>query len=280
MLAGDERGDAASAFQRLHPRVFLERFVTQGVRPDGRGLQDVRECSVTHGVVPSADGSAQVQQGGTVVVCGVRFMVDGTERAIDQEDAGSISVVVHLSPICSPEYEIGKTSPKAVSLAAFLTRVLDSKVVDLGSLCIEPGVARLNLICDVVCLSDDGNLRDASLSALVEALQQVRLPVFKLLEKSDDTSTAAAVSEVVQVGTTKPNSVPLIHTPISTTFGIFGKDTLLRDPNFEESQVLDGTISVVANEKGDILSVYKISGPELSLSILNTCMEIATENAQ
>lgn len=28
----------AAIFQRLHPRVYLERFLAEGVRPDGRAL--------------------------------------------------------------------------------------------------------------------------------------------------------------------------------------------------------------------------------------------------
>lgn len=39
----------ASIFQRLHPRVYFERFLAEGVRPDGRGFDAWRDVSVNVG---------------------------------------------------------------------------------------------------------------------------------------------------------------------------------------------------------------------------------------
>lgn len=39
----------AAIFQRLHPRVYFERFVTENVRPDGRGFDAWRDVSVNVG---------------------------------------------------------------------------------------------------------------------------------------------------------------------------------------------------------------------------------------
>lgn len=39
----------ASIFQRLHPRVYFERFVSEGVRPDGRDFDAWRDVSVNVG---------------------------------------------------------------------------------------------------------------------------------------------------------------------------------------------------------------------------------------
>jgi exosome complex RNA-binding protein Rrp42 (RNase PH superfamily) len=38
-----------TTFQRLHPRTYLERFLAENIRPDGRNLQDFREVSVNTG---------------------------------------------------------------------------------------------------------------------------------------------------------------------------------------------------------------------------------------
>lgn len=40
----------AAIFQRLHPRVYFERFVAEKVRPDGRDFHEWREVSVNVGV--------------------------------------------------------------------------------------------------------------------------------------------------------------------------------------------------------------------------------------
>lgn len=39
----------ASIFQRLHPRVYFERFVSENVRPDGREFDAWRDVSVNVG---------------------------------------------------------------------------------------------------------------------------------------------------------------------------------------------------------------------------------------
>lgn len=47
-----EQQDAlkAAVFQRLHPRVYLERFIAEDVRPDGRAFDTFRDVSVNVGV--------------------------------------------------------------------------------------------------------------------------------------------------------------------------------------------------------------------------------------
>lgn len=42
-------GDSAKIFQRLHPRAYLERFVAEDVRPDGRPFDAWRDVSVNVG---------------------------------------------------------------------------------------------------------------------------------------------------------------------------------------------------------------------------------------
>jgi hypothetical protein len=39
----------AQIFQRLHPRVYLERFIAENIRPDGRTFDEWRSVSVNAG---------------------------------------------------------------------------------------------------------------------------------------------------------------------------------------------------------------------------------------
>jgi hypothetical protein len=39
----------AAVFQRLHPRVYLERFIAEDVRPDGRAFDTFRHVSLNVG---------------------------------------------------------------------------------------------------------------------------------------------------------------------------------------------------------------------------------------
>lgn len=39
----------AATFQRLYPKTYLERFLQENVRPDGRDFLEFRDCSINVG---------------------------------------------------------------------------------------------------------------------------------------------------------------------------------------------------------------------------------------
>ncbi len=39
----------AAVFQRLHPRVYLERYIAEDIRPDGRAFWEFRDVDVNVG---------------------------------------------------------------------------------------------------------------------------------------------------------------------------------------------------------------------------------------
>lgn len=45
----EEKALKVSTFRRLHPRVYLERFLSEKVRPDGRELDESRDVTVNVG---------------------------------------------------------------------------------------------------------------------------------------------------------------------------------------------------------------------------------------
>lgn len=85
---------SASTFQKLQPTEFFRKFVSQGVRPDGRLLNSFRPTTVHQGVITTANGSAMVRIGGTTVVCGVRAEV--AEPKLDTLDQGYIGMRIWI----------------------------------------------------------------------------------------------------------------------------------------------------------------------------------------
>lgn len=65
------------AFQRLDPENFYRRFISNGVRPDGRQLRTVRQISVDVDVLSDnhVQGSALVGLGSTKVLTGITLKV-------------------------------------------------------------------------------------------------------------------------------------------------------------------------------------------------------------
>ena len=93
----------AAIFQRLHPRVYLDRFIQEGIRPDGREFTEWRDVSVNvgpsacysaancktqecSGSITTANGSSLVRVGKTTVVCGVKAEL--AEPELDKPNQG------------------------------------------------------------------------------------------------------------------------------------------------------------------------------------------------
>lgn len=116
----------AAVFQRLHPRVYFERFLAEKLRPDGREFDAWRPVSVNVGSISTADGSALVRLGDTTVVCGVK--VEIAEPELDRPEEGFLVPNLDLPAICSPKFKPGPPTEEAQALSDRLNEVLATSV--------------------------------------------------------------------------------------------------------------------------------------------------------
>ena len=70
-----------------------------GLRLDGRRVDEMREVKIEAGILPAADGSAWVQHGLNVAVCAVYGPMEAHPRKIQRQDRAVIDVGIiwHLS---------------------------------------------------------------------------------------------------------------------------------------------------------------------------------------
>lgn len=270
----------AAIFQRLHPRAYLERFLAEDARPDGRALGTIdkggekelwRPVSLNVGSINTADGSALVRMGGTTIVCGVKAEI--TEPDLEKPDVGFLVPNIDLPAMCHPKFKPGPPSDEAQILSEQLFQTLtSSNFISLHSLVIHPAKAVWTLYVDATCINYDGNLFDAALLAMVAALLDTRLP------------RAAYDEDTEQTTCYRRERTPLtVHgLPLSTSFGIFDSTYVLADPTAFEEPLLNSTISVVVGETDGLLSVTQqglgaVSSSSYSTSdgILSACVDAA-----
>ncbi|EIW79965.1 hypothetical protein CONPUDRAFT_166613 [Coniophora puteana RWD-64-598 SS2] len=256
----------AQIFQRLHPRSYLERYISEDVRPDGRGFEDWREVSVNVGSISTAHGSALVRMGDTRIVCGVKAEI--AEPELDKPHEGFLVPNLDLPALCSPKFKPGPPAEEAQILSERLNEALvASGILPLESLAIHPGKAVWTIYIDAICLNFDGNAFDAALLAMVAALYNTRLPVATFDEDTGHTTCL------------RKETVPLELTckPISTSFGMLDSLQVLSDPTSFEEPLMDTTVSVVVNEKGDLLAVNELGlgtmTTQKSGDLLKNCIE-------
>lgn len=226
----------------------IAQLASQGKRLDMRGLLEYRQpINVELGISWTAEGSAKVQVGETVVIAGVKMAIEKPYN--DTPEEGGIMVNVELVPLSSPDYETGPPGIKAVELARVVDRgIREAKALDMKKLCITPGEKAWFVTVDVITLNDAGNLFDVAGMAVYAALRAARFPEVNPATWAID----------YKKKTDKP--LPLVKEPLPVTvYKING--ALLVDPSSEEENAYDARLTVASDTKG-IISAMQKGGPE------------------
>lgn len=176
-LAAEEQLDlSTTTFKRLHPRTYLERFLSSHIREDGRSFSSWRPTSIVSGAISSADGSCLVRLGVTTVVAGIKAEIAKPDAARGPQgsERGWLVPNIESGPLSSARGRPGPPTEEAQIVCDRLTEILTSTsrpILDATSLCIEKDIAAWCLYLDITVISNDGNVLDAAVLAAVGALQ-------------------------------------------------------------------------------------------------------------
>tara|TARA_Y100000310_G_scaffold335338_2_gene417115 strand:- start:32348 stop:33118 length:771 start_codon:yes stop_codon:yes gene_type:complete len=246
----------------------IKKLLDNDLREDGRKLLEYRKnIKVEYGISPkSAEGSAQVTIGDTVVVAGVKFGV-GTPFP-DTPDEGVMIVGAELIPFSSPDFESGPPSIVAIELSRVVDRAIrESGCLDTKKLCIKKGEVVWTVFVDMYPLNDDGNLFDAMSLAAIAAMKDAKFPDY------DKKTGKVNYTKRTKTG------LPLKGTPLECTV-IKIKDKLLLDPSVEEWKALDARLTVGFLDNGNICAMQKGGEKSLSVKEISKMVEIAGEQVK
>ena len=220
----------------------IEQLIAKGKRLDGRELTEYREIKIEQGIIERAEGSAKVLLGKTEVVVGTK--IEMGDPFSDTPNEGVLTVNAELVPLASPGFEPGPPDENSIELARIVDRgIRESKAIDLGKLCIEPGKKVFVVFVDVYVLNHDGNLIDASTLAAMAALLNTKMAKYEVED-----------GEVKIKPGYEP--LPIKKRPITVTCAKIG-DKLVVDPWLEEEQVMDARISIAFDDDGNICAIQK-----------------------
>ncbi len=273
----------AEAFKRLYPRQFYDRFVSEGIRPDGRALGACRAVSIGVGAAGTADGSALVKVGATTAIAGVRLEV--MIPLASAPARGQLAVNVELTPLSSADWRPGRRNAVADAAAALITSVLagadggaggaGAGVLDLAQLCIAAGQAVWALHLDVYVLDAAGCVLDAAMLAALAALRDARVPAVRLTEEGNVERLEGEAGGGGATGRSVESApLALRGAPVCLTCGVYSmlaggseggagdaavgstgsrRQLLVADPSASEEALMDALISAVVDEDGSVL---------------------------
>ncbi len=235
-------------------------------RLDGRALTDYRApITVEMDISWTAEGSAKVTIGDTVIIAGVKLSIEKPYN--DTPDEGGIMVNVELLPLSSPDYDPGPPGIKAIELARVTDRgIREAKAIDMKKLCIEPGEKAWFICIDIVTVNDAGNLFDAAGLASLAALKAARFPTV-------DEETGA-----IDYKMKTSKSLPILKEPLPVTvYKING--ALLVDPTVEEENAADARLTVASDAHGVLSALQKGGKAPLTIGEISLMVDLALEKA-
>lgn len=244
----------------------IRGLAQQGKRLDGRAMDEYRKpTTIVTDISWTAEGSAQVQIGKTVLLAGVKLSIEKPYN--DTPEEGGIMVNAELLPLSSPEYETGPPGMKAVELARVIDRgIREAKAIDMKKLCLIPGEKAWFVIIDIVTINDDGNLFDAAGLAVLAALKAATFPQV-------DPETGAIDYKVKT-----SEKLPLVKEPLPVTVYKAGNSFLV-DPTLEEEKVYEARLTVAADEKGILSALQKGGEAPLTIDEVSVMIDMALEKS-
>jgi exosome complex component RRP42 len=248
-----------SEYQKRH----LLKAISSGVRYDGRKNDDYRPVTIEYGVSETAEGSALVRIGETMVMAGVKLSLEAPYS--DTPEDGNLMIGAEFLPIANPDFEAGPPSIDSIELARVTDRgIREGHAIDLKSLNYISGQKVWVVSVDICIMNDDGNLFDASSLATLAAIIDARYPEVK--------------DNVVDYKHKTDKKLELQHMPLGVTVYKLGKNYLVDTTVFEQKQA-DSRLTVTVLEDGTLCALQKGGMGPLSKSDISIMIDLAMEKA-
>jgi len=240
----------------------IYNLLFQGKRIDGRGPRDLRPMSIQTGLLAKADGSAMVSMGSTKILTGIKVEVGSPFS--DRPDEGIFTVNAELLPLASTSFEPGPPDERGIELARVVDRsIREGGVLDLKKLCLVEGEKVYVIFIDVYVLDYDGNYFDPALISALAALATARIPRYEVVDGKPQKTGEYFALEFSSL-------------PFTVMIGVIGEKFLI-DPQIEEEKVLDVSLIMGADEKGNITCVQKNSPGQVPLDLMDEIVETVVE---
>jgi len=237
----------------------------KGLRFDGRKNDELRKAVVEYDVSMTAEGSAKVSLGDTVVIAGVKLSVE--KPYPDTPDEGMLMVNAEFMPMANPDFESGPPSSESVELARVVDKgIRECRAIDTKKLCIEPGEKAWSVGIDIMTMNDDGNLLDAAGLAAMAALKVSRLP--KLNEDG-----------TISYDEKTDEKLPVSKEPMLVTVHMIG-DEIIVDPKLDEEHCSDARISVSYVDDKTICAIQKGGEKALTIDQIDKMVGVAMKKAK
>ncbi|EGG11458.1 uncharacterized protein MELLADRAFT_70820 [Melampsora larici-populina 98AG31] len=259
-------------YKRLQPINYLKQMIKENKRSDliRSSVRQIRLIKINNNSISTSNGSSLVSIGNTSVLCGIRFEV--SEPNFMNPNQGYIIPNIEIGSLCSSKFKPNQINEQSQTILTQLKMILkSSEIIEPSSLVIQPEKLVWVIYIDVICLSNDGNVLDASIISITQALQTAKRPQVEF-----DIETNEVI--LLDPNFFEPIPIPLNHTIHPFTFSIFEKREWLVDPTLFEEDHSKGSVTVVLDSKKKLRYLLVSGEVQQGSGVLNDCLQFSFNN--
>jgi exosome complex component RRP41 len=228
-----------------------------GIRSDGRKVNETRKVTIKTGVLKNADGSAYIEFGGNKILAGVFGPRDVHPKHMSNPDTGILRVRYHMEPFSVTERKKPAPSRREIEISKVIKEALEPAVM------LEqfPRTA-VDVFLEV--LQADGGTRCAALDAASVALVDAGIPMRDLVcacasGKAADTLILDVNNEEDQAGQA---DMPIGYMPNLGQITLLQLDGVLTPDEFKKCVEIgiDGCKQIYEIQKNSLREKYFSSG--------------------
>jgi exosome complex component RRP41 len=155
-------------------KIMTQLMTEDGIRCDGRRLDELRNISIKVGVLKNADGSAYIEFGKNKILAGVFGPRDVHPKHMANQDSGILRCRYHMSPFSVTERKNPAPSRREIEISKVIKEALLPSVI-------LKDYPRTVIDVFIEVLQADGGSRCAALDAASVALADAGIPMRDLV---------------------------------------------------------------------------------------------------
>ena len=228
-----------------------------GIRSDGRKVNETRKVTIKTGVLKNADGSAYIEFGGNKILAGVFGPRDVHPKHMSNPDTGILRVRYHMEPFSVTERKKPAPSRREIEISKVIKEALEPAVM------LEQ-FPRTAVDVFLEILQADGGTRCAALDAASVALADAGIPMRDLVcacasGKAADTLILDVNNEEDQAGQA---DMPIGYMPNLGQITLLQLDGVLTPDEFKKCIEIgiEGCKQVYEIQKNSLREKYFSSG--------------------
>ena len=155
-------------------KIMTQLMTEDGIRCDGRRLDELRNISIKVGVLKNADGSAYIEFGKNKILAGVFGPRDVHPKHMANQDSGILRCRYHMSPFSVTERKNPAPSRREIEISKVIKEALQPSLI-------LKDYPRTVIDVFIEVLQADGGSRCAALDAASVALADAGIPMRDLV---------------------------------------------------------------------------------------------------